>query len=206
MIGALMATPIGHALAGLAVAWGADLVPGHRSWRTAAPTASWYQRAGKGLTLACAVLAAAPDLDLFFGRFHRTMTHSFLSVAVIAGAVWAVAAWRMPRRAIKRVVVMCTVAWATHLLLDWLAVDQSVPRGIQVLWPFDGRWFISGWDVFAGSERRQLLSAATMRKNLEAAAREVAILAPIVVVLWLVRVKALAGLSSELARGDHLPK
>ena len=36
-----------------------------------------------------------------------------------------------------------------------------------------------------------------------AIAQDVAILAPIVVALWLVRVKALAGLSSQLARGHH---
>jgi hypothetical protein len=101
---------------------------------------------------------------------------------------------------------MCASAWATHLLVDWLSVDQSAPRGIQLLWPFDGRWFISGWDLFAGSERRQLLSAATIRTNVEAIAQEVAILMPIVIVLWLVRVKALARLSTQLARGDHPAK
>ena len=42
-----------------------------------------------------------------------------------------------------------------------------------------------------------------MRRNVEAIAQEVAILMPIVLALWLVRVKALAGLASELARGDH---
>lgn len=199
-----MASPIGHALAGVAVAWGADLIPGNRSWRTAPSSASWYERAGHGLTLTCAVLAAAPDLDLFLGRFHRTMTHSFISVALVALVAGLVAARvRLP---VKRVVTMCAGAWATHLLLDWLAADQSIPRGIQFLWPFDGTWFISGSDIFLGSERRQLFSAATMRKNIEAITQDIAILGPLVVVLWLVRVKALAGFSSQLARGDHPSK
>lgn len=202
-----MASPIAHALAGVAVAWGADLIPGNRSWRTAPSSASWYERAGNGLTLTCAVLAAAPDLDLFLGRFHRTMTHSFISVALVGVVAKLVAARvRLPRWAMTRVVIMCAGAWATHLLLDWLAADQTVPRGIQLLWPFDGRWFISGWDIFLGSERRQLFSAATMRKNIETIAQDIAILGPLVVVLWLVRVKALAGLSSQLARGDHPSK
>ena len=199
-----MASPIGHALAGIAVAWGADLVPGNRAWRIAPPSASWYERAGNGLTLACAVAAAAPDLDLFFGRFHRTMTHSFISVAVVATVAGLIAArTRLP---VRRVAIVGAGAWATHLLIDWLSADQSPPRGIQLLWPFDGRWFISGWDIFIGSERRQLLSAATMRTNAEAIAREVAILLPIVLVLWSVRVKALARLSSKLTRGDHPAK
>lgn len=199
-----MASPIGHALAGIAVAWGADLVPGNRAWRIARPSASWYERAGNGLTLACAVLAGAPDLDLLFGRFHRTMTHSLVSVAVVAAVAGLVAARaRLPG---KRVAIMCAGAWATHLLIDWLSADQSTPRGMQLLWPFGDRWFISGWDIFVGSERHQLLSAATMRTNVEAIAREVAILMPIVIVLWLVRVKALAGLLSQMARRHHPAK
>ena len=75
-----------------------------------------------------------------------------------------------------------------------------------MLWPFDDRWFISGWDLFIGSERRDLFSAPTMRRNLEAIAQEVAILLPIVVVLWSVRVKALAGFSSQLTGSDHPAK
>jgi membrane-bound metal-dependent hydrolase YbcI (DUF457 family) len=201
-----MSSPVGHALAGLAVAWGADLVPGDRAWRTAPLGAPWYERAGDGLTLACALLAAAPDLDLFFGPFHRTMTHSLFSVAVVAVVAGLVARARLARGArgtIARIVVMCAGAWATHLLVDWLSVDDSPPRGLQLLWPFDSTWFISGWDLFLGSERRHLFSAPTMRSNLEEIAREIAIMAPIVVVLWLIRVKALAGLSSQLARRDH---
>jgi membrane-bound metal-dependent hydrolase YbcI (DUF457 family) len=199
-----MASPIGHALAGLAVAWGADLVPGNRAWRFAPPSASWYERAGNGLTLACAVLAAAPDLDLPFGRVHRTVTHSLVSVIAVAAVAGLTAA--RARLPLRRLVIMCAGAWATHLLVDWLSADQSTPRGIQLLWPFDDRWFISGWDLFIGSERRDLFSAPTMRRNLEAIAQEVAILLPIVVVLWSVRVKALAGFSSQLTGSDHPAK
>ena len=64
MIGARMPSPIGHALAGVAAAWTVDLIPGDRAWRTAPASASWYRRAGDGLTLRCAALGAAPDLDL----------------------------------------------------------------------------------------------------------------------------------------------
>jgi hypothetical protein len=57
-----------------------------------------------------------------------------------------------------------------------------------------------------GSERHQFLSAETIKRNVEAIAQEVALLLPIVIVLWLVRVKALARLSAQLTRGDHSPK
>ena len=199
-----MASPIGHALAGIAVAWGADLVSGNRTWRTAPPSASWYRRAGNGLTLGCGVLAAAPDLDLFFGRFHRTATHSVTAVVVVA-VIAAMAAARAGRP-VARISCMCAGAWATHLVLDWLSADHSIPRGFQLLWPFDGTWFISGWNVFEGSERRRLLSAATMRQNGVAIAQELVLLLPIVVGLWLIRAKVLAGLAAELARHEQTRK
>jgi membrane-bound metal-dependent hydrolase YbcI (DUF457 family) len=199
-----MPSPIGHALAGIAVAWGADLFPGNRGWRTVPTTASWYARAGNGLTLACAALAVAPDLDLLFGGSHRSVTHSFVSIAVVAliailGAVRA----RLP---VARVAWMCAGAWATHLLLDWLAADPSIPRGIQAWWPFNDRRFISEWDVFPGTERRQIFSEPSIRLNMAALARELAFMLPLVLGLWLVRVKALARFSSELPRRHHPPE
>ena len=196
-----MPSPIGHALAGVAIAWGADLFSGNRSWRTAPATASWYARAGNGLTLACAALAIAPDLDLLIGEFHRSITHSFLSIAVVAlVAGLAAARARLP---VGRIAWMCAGAWATHLLLDWLAADPSPPSGIQALWPFDDRRFMSGWDLFPGTERRRIFSAPSIRMNLAALGQELVFLLPLVLGLWLVRVKALAGFSSELARRDH---
>src|SRR5262245_36845496 len=84
-----MPSPLGHMLAGLAVAWGADLVPGRRAWRTAPPRGPWYERAGDGLTVACALLAAAPDLDLLLAT-HRSFTHS-VTAGVTVGLV--AAAW-----------------------------------------------------------------------------------------------------------------
>src|SRR5687767_3588955 len=119
MIGAFMPSPIGHALAGIAVAWGADLFPGNRAWRTGPETTSWYTRAGNGLTLTCAALAVAPDLDLLFRGSHRSVTHSFISIAAVAiVAILAAVRARLP---VARVAWMCAGAWATHLLLDWLA-------------------------------------------------------------------------------------
>jgi membrane-bound metal-dependent hydrolase YbcI (DUF457 family) len=195
-----MPSPIGHALAGVAVAWTVDLVPGRRAWRTAPASASWYRRAGDGLTLACAGLAAAPDLDLLFTE-HRTVTHSLgamLFVTLFAAALAANA-----DRPIARVTLMCAAAYGSHLLLDWLGTDSFPPRGIQALWPLSRGWFISGTDVFRQTARREFLTPPIIAQNLRAVVQEVAILGPTVVALWLVRVKALAGLSAELSRRDH---
>jgi membrane-bound metal-dependent hydrolase YbcI (DUF457 family) len=187
-------------LAGLAAAWAADLVPGERAWRTAPASASWYPRAGDGLTGACVALGAAADLDLLFVT-HRTVTHSV--GAVILVTLFAATLAANAHRPVARVALMCAAAYATHLLLDWLSVDLSTPRGIQALWPFRFEWFISGLDLFPQTERRQLWTVATTVKNVRAILQEVVILGPLAAALWLVRVKALAGLASEVAGRDH---
>ena len=60
-----MPSPIGHAIAGTAVAWTADIVDGRRS-------------SGRLLTT-CALLATTADLDLIWPPFHRQATHSALA-------------------------------------------------------------------------------------------------------------------------------
>jgi inner membrane protein len=195
-------------LAGVAAAWAVDLVPGNRLSRTAHSSASWYERAGNGLTLICAGLAVVPDVDLvllpFNPQSHRTVTHSI--GAVFAVGLLAAAAATRSRRPVVRVAMTCAAAYATHLLLDWLGADNYPPRGIQLLWPFSHAWFISDLDLFPQTARRQIFSAPIIRQNLLAAAQEIAIVLPILVALWLVRVKALAGLATELPRGDHAPQ
>ena len=195
-----MPTAVGHTLGGIAAAWIADLVPGRRVGRSAPRHASWYARAGNGLTAASALLAAIPDLDLVFG-IHRTFTHSLCAVLVVGlgAAAFALKA----SRPIVRLVLMCSGAYATHLLLDWLAADALEPYGIQLLWPFSDRWFISGWNVFRTTERRHFLTAVVFAGNLRAVAQEIAILGPLLVGLWLVRVKALSGLPAKPPGGNH---
>jgi membrane-bound metal-dependent hydrolase YbcI (DUF457 family) len=196
-------SPIGHALAGLAAAWTTDLVPGDRGWRTASPAASWYRRAGDGLTTVCAALAVAPDLDLLVGS-HRTITHSLGAVAIVAlvAARWAASA----RRPLGRVVTMCATAYATHLFLDWLGADTHPPYGLQLLWPLNDVWYISGIALFPETARQHLLSATTIRQNVIAVVDEVSLIGPFVLGVWLVRVKALAGLATEVPRSHHSPK
>ena len=186
-----MPSSIGHAIVGATVAWTADLVPGDRRWRVADP---W------GVTVACAVLAATPDLDLLFS-VHRTVTHSIGAVFFVG--LFAAALAANAGRPIARVALMCAGAYGSHLLMDWMAVDRFVPYGLQALWPFSRRFYLSGWDVFRQTERRHVFSADAIRMNLLAVAQEVLLLAPIAVLIYSVRVKALAGLSTEATRRDH---
>jgi inner membrane protein len=200
-----MPSPVGHALAGVAVAWVADLVPGRRAWRTAGPATSPFVRAGGILTLVCGALAVAPDLDLLVLR-HRAITHSLGAVIIVFIVATAVTGWVTRGLPVVRIGLMYAAAYGSHLLLDWLAVDTTLPYGLQALWPFSDSWFISGVDLFPGTERRDILSLAAIRTNLRALSYETAILLPVLGLLWRVRVKALARLATETARRHHAPQ
>ncbi len=202
-----MPSPIGHALAGVLTAWVADMPAGNaqhsNAWRSGALDASRSYAPMGGLALACAVLAVTPDLDLLFTG-HRTVTHSIgavLLVGTTAAIVAARSGWP-----VARVALTCAAAYASHVFLDWLAVDRTVPRGVQALWPFDHHWYISGLDLFRQTERRHVFTAATIKQNVATIAQEVLIIAPLLAAAWLVRIKALARLPTEMARCDEAPQ
>jgi membrane-bound metal-dependent hydrolase YbcI (DUF457 family) len=198
-----MPSPIGHTLAGVLTAWIVDVIPGQRTWRAPAPAASWLDRAGDGLTILCAALAAAPDIDLLFAG-HRTVTHS-IGAVMLVGVVVGLMAARSGRPAL-RVALMCAAAYASHLLLDWMAVDQTVPRGLQAFWPLSHRWYISDWNLFRATERRRIFTGTVMQLNGATIAHELAILLPCVAVAWLIRVKTFARFATEVSCRDHAPQ
>lgn len=177
-----MPSPVGHALAGAAAAWA---MGPRNAVRPEAPGAA-APRTWRTVTLVCAALAALPDIDLLTPWFHRTVTHSVGAVSLVFILATAVTGWVTPPwRA--RIVAACTVAYATHLALDWMGIDRYPPYGLMALWPLSHRWFISGWDVFAQTARFHLLSPETMLINLRAVAREIMILGPVAAAVVLAR-------------------
>jgi len=230
-----MPSPVGHALAGMAAGWAVDMLPGRRAWPVAPwstrSSTAFFSGEGYALTLVAAALGAAPDLDLFLAQ-HRAITHSvgavaavFIVAAVVTGQVTSKvqsAKWNVQSTCevesgsevqrdifsverVLRIAVICAAAYASHLLLDWLAVDRRAPYGLQLLWPFSDGWYISGLDVFPQTERRNLLSLATFRINLRAISFETAVMLPLLCLVWLVGVKTATGLPAEAARSDHAP-
>jgi membrane-bound metal-dependent hydrolase YbcI (DUF457 family) len=179
-----MPSPVGHLLAGAAVAW------------SVAPAAS------RGLLLIAAGLAAAPDLDLLMPLPHRTVTHSVTAVVLVI-IVAAVVTRQVTGHVAARVAFVCGAAYASHLALDWLSADWSPPHGFQAMWPFSDEYYISGWEVFRRTERRAIFTWPSIAQNLAAVAQEVAVLGSILYGLWLVRVKPLARFPAKLTRRDH---
>jgi membrane-bound metal-dependent hydrolase YbcI (DUF457 family) len=175
-----MPSPIGHALAGMAVAWGTDALsrqPGQQP-STRLTTSS--------LTLLFAGLAVAPDLDLLYMPVHRTATHSVAAAALVTIVAALVTRW-VTGRVNWPIAVGCGVAWASHVLLDALAADPSRPYGIQAFWPVSDRWFRSPWVIFPHTERRSPLSSHAMWINLRAALTEMIIMGTVAGAAWAIR-------------------
>jgi len=71
-----MPSPVGHALAGIAAAWAADLLPGRRLWPIAVPPAPVFMAlpgTGGTVTLCAAALGTAGVTDVQTGSFGAEM-------------------------------------------------------------------------------------------------------------------------------------
>ena len=75
-------------------------------------------------------------------------------------------------------------AYATHILLDWLGKDTAPPFGLQALWPFSSRYYISGADLFMEISRRYWKPDEFLVGNLKAGAWELLLLGPIAALAW----------------------
>ena len=98
-----------------------------------------------------------------------------------ASRFWSHARWR--------VALLCGLSYGSHLLLDWLAADNYPPRGIQLLWPFSSRWFISDLDLFRQTARQEFLTAPIIRQNVIAVAQEIGILLPLLALIYWARLR-----------------
>ncbi len=155
-----MPSPIGHALGGMAVG---ALVSGRPGWRLAA---------------VCAVAGTLPDLDFLLPLQHRGPTHSVgAAVLVFAGAA-VLLALRARRDESWRTAAAVALAYASHVLLDWLGADSSTPRGVLALWPVSDVFYVSGLDLFNAVDRRYWTPGFWTRNAL-ALARELVILGPL---------------------------
>lgn len=184
-----MPSPVGHALAGLATAWIGRRGPASR------PRDLWSP-----LAIACALVAAAPDLDLVFGD-HRGWSHSVGASLVVGAAAAMFAAWR--KGPAWRAGALVGSAYATHVLLDWLGKDSSVPGGVMALWPLAKTYSRSGVDLFPEISRRYWRPEEFVVGNLRSLAIELAILGPFVAAIAWWRRQVDSPQRTRRARSTH---
>jgi membrane-bound metal-dependent hydrolase YbcI (DUF457 family) len=137
-------------------------------------------RKNRRAALLLAAIAAAPDLDLLVGT-HRGASHS-VGATVIAGLVAAIL-WRTTVPAARprdtlRAALCVTLAWGSHILLDWLSNDTRPPIGIMALWPFSHDYYKASIEIFPPVSRRYWESRFWLY-NLKALLVELLLLGPI---------------------------
>ena len=207
-----MPSPIGHSLGGIATGWlmtilttskdssgrrcesendrpaavkgdGCDEDRSHKFQRRKS-TKSW-----KFLNKCCGgvwgeaalfgLLAVAPDLDLLVGK-HSMYTHS-LGAMILVGVLVYVLNNQKGGQAFS-----AAMAYGSHILLDWLGADTSVPIGIMALWPLTNRFYQSNFFWFMAISRR-FRAPGFLSHNLYAMSRELVLLGPLMVTIGVCR-------------------
>ena len=128
--------------------------------------------------------ACLPDVDFAWGR-HNMETHSVGFALLLGGATLV---WQGSIRG----ALACTLAVSTHVLFDWLGSDDSPPLGVLALWPFSREFYYADVWLFAAISRRYWLPWF-IEQNTWAILRELAILLPVVALLWWYRREKFAG-------------
>ncbi len=164
-----MASPVAHSLAGAVIY-----------------AAFSYRRTFNAKQFWLVILAAnVADFDLLAGlltgnteAFHRTISHSFLGTGIVA-LVFAACLWAKDQTNIPRLYLMIILALTSQLLIDWISYDDSVPRGIPLLWPWSPEHYMSNAPLFLHVRRDHLLTMPVILHNLKAVSREMLILGPV---------------------------
>jgi len=177
-----MATPVGHALlgAGVGIACTSD---SRISWQ-------WF--------FFLAVSGVAADLDFLPGllvgdinRWHHLASHSF-AAALVWGVLSAVLVrYLQPQWPYLAAGATAALAYASHLLLDWLTTDTRAPFGIPLFWPINDRAWLSPYTPIPGVSHGVdgdsfwvVVKAVFSLSNFFGALIEVIVVAPVVLVLW----------------------
>jgi hypothetical protein len=180
---ALVPSPLGHAVAGLAAGWLIAGAPALKSpINPIAPPANEPWIATWRGAIVFASLAVAPDLDLLF-HAHSMYTHSLGAALAVLLTVAALT----PAHARRWTAAFaCGAAYASHTLLDWMGNDTTPPIGIMALWPFTSEYYESNLHFFMAITRRYWLPGFWTH-NLIAMFREVGTLVPLAVAIYFLR-------------------
>lgn len=128
-----------------------------------------------------ALIGMAPDLDLLWGR-HSRETHSVgAALAVAALAAWR--RWPVGSESRLRIFAAVGAAWLIHPVLDAFSIDNAVPVGVMLWWPFSHA-FVHSSHAFIDPISRDWGWAGIWAHNLLAAAHEAMWLAPTAALVW----------------------
>jgi membrane-bound metal-dependent hydrolase YbcI (DUF457 family) len=179
----IMASPVGHTLAALIACAFTDV-----DIRRRQPD---YMKAGLFI-----LAANAPDLDFIPGllmgnasMFHHGINHSVGAAVLFSLVVWGVG--RLRGVFGGRTALVCFLLFLSHLFIDWMTADYWEPYGFPALWPFSADRYHLSASLFWNIERQGFFTLPTLLHNLNAVLIEIAVMAPIVGTVWVVRKNSL---------------
>lgn len=133
------------------------------------------------------------DADFVVAQFssetylrHHYFSHSIPFALLVTAVIWLLLRLAR-RRSAERWTVLLGAAYFTHLLLDYMTEDGSVPRGIPLLWPFTTRHFMSPILIFYSIHRGDWQDIFSP-ENMLALLVEMSVMVPISLIsLWFAR-------------------
>ena len=175
----LMGTPIGHSLVA-----GLFYLTGNKNHSMSA--IDWP------LLLVYILFANGPDLDFLPGlvvgdpgRFHHGITHSFgfglIFTFVVAGVLTRV--WKpLAEFGFPKLLLVGFILYSSHIALDLITLDDSVPYGMPLLWPFSGQYLQAPVYILPNVLRG---GSELGPHNLKIVLREIVVFAPPILYLML---------------------
>lgn len=136
-----MPTPIGHSLAGYTIY-----------------LASQRKESDKiRYLILCIFLASLPDLDYLPGflvgypnYFHHGINYS-IGFAFFCGLLGIIYSKWIRKENILKGFLPFSGIYFSHVFLDFIAADTSIPYGEKLLWPFSNNYYISPITFFLTS-------------------------------------------------------
>jgi membrane-bound metal-dependent hydrolase YbcI (DUF457 family) len=114
----------------------------------------WRRRDKLFVIVALIVTANVADLDLLPGlvtgdasRYHHGFTHSLGAAVITAVMAAAVAIWFRLQDAV-RFGVLIAAAFASHVVLDMLAIGKSPYNAVPLFWPITNRLYTLPPSIF----------------------------------------------------------
>ncbi len=176
-----MCTPVGHSLLGAAVGFTRDT--------------RFYKKAGFWIFVL--FFANLPDMDYLFGIFsgnpnlyHRYWMHS-LGFVLLCGILVLILSRLFMKRWEVKWSLFSVFLMLSHLLIDYLGKDSSIPSGIQLFWPVSSQFVIAPVTIFRevskSSSSDGFIQSLFCMYNLWTIIQEFVILGPLVGLAFLVQ-------------------
>ena len=124
------------------------------------------------------------------------MSRSFIAAALLFGLLVRVVVGMVSGNLgqARGWAVSGTLMYASHVLLDYLAADESPPLGLQLMWPFTDEFFISPVSVFMkfmhdtqGADMWGMISGMFIVHNFHAVVLESVLLLPLLLISVIIR-------------------